>query len=580
MLLVDEYFGAEDARFVEELRRVHKAKALAQFAERWKRDPRPWAREQVLKYLQLPLDQVGHQSVVKRLFKQAERSRDDEQMGAFLVAFDRLVRRYRAKRYRYDWRSRQSWTEEILRTPRNTVPHQDTRVYRHPRTGEDLEYPARVPRHGRLFRYRTRKYLRRRAWRYFRRMGYQRPADYPGAVARALTRYGDEDLARGEHVLECWALLHACFHNSDALDFSARRVALREGRTLAELAPAPYFPALWRKPESLPVLLRVLVQAESRFVRLWTMDMVRQHHIPRLGEMAVGELIQLLEHGDPEVQQFGSELLGQSPALQTLAVDVWLRLLTVNSPTALAAICDLMRRHVARERLTLAQCVELACVQAAPVAHLGFDFLKQTVLDASRDREAIVRLAGARCPAIGRELAGWALGIVGGQPAYDRDVVIAFLDSLLAEMREGAWDWLVRGSPGADDPALFSRLLETPFDDIRLRLIDHLQAKARIPAIPATELTRLWSAVLLGVHRGGRQKVKAVGQLAEALADQPDRAPELLPVLVVAVRSIRPTEWRAGLAALMRLVDRRPELESIVAGHLPELKLLEPPSWT
>ena len=72
MLLVDEYFNSQDERFVDELRRIRNPKPLAGFVDRWKRDPRPWAREQMLKYLQLPFDVVGHQPVVKRLFKHAE----------------------------------------------------------------------------------------------------------------------------------------------------------------------------------------------------------------------------------------------------------------------------------------------------------------------------------------------------------------------------------------------------------------------------------------------------------------------------------------------------------------------------
>ena len=35
-------------------------------------DHRPWAREQVLRYVALPMDRPGHQPVVKRLFKHAE----------------------------------------------------------------------------------------------------------------------------------------------------------------------------------------------------------------------------------------------------------------------------------------------------------------------------------------------------------------------------------------------------------------------------------------------------------------------------------------------------------------------------
>src|SRR6266498_619410 len=72
MLLAEEYFATENDRFVDALRTVRQPRALAAFADRWKKDPRPWARGQILLYLQHPLNSPGHQPVVKRLFKQAE----------------------------------------------------------------------------------------------------------------------------------------------------------------------------------------------------------------------------------------------------------------------------------------------------------------------------------------------------------------------------------------------------------------------------------------------------------------------------------------------------------------------------
>src|SRR6266536_3007679 len=63
-------------------------------------------------------------------------------------------------------------------------------------------------------------YLQRRAWRYFRRMGFQRPAEYPAAVAKGLARYRDMDLPDGLAVLDSWGLIHACFGEGDAVHFN------------------------------------------------------------------------------------------------------------------------------------------------------------------------------------------------------------------------------------------------------------------------------------------------------------------------------------------------------------------------
>src|SRR5688500_11207958 len=51
MLLAEEYFATENVSFVETLRTVHQLKPLAAFTDRWKKDPRPWARRQILSYL-------------------------------------------------------------------------------------------------------------------------------------------------------------------------------------------------------------------------------------------------------------------------------------------------------------------------------------------------------------------------------------------------------------------------------------------------------------------------------------------------------------------------------------------------
>src|SRR5215471_10954832 len=89
MLLAEEYFASENDLLVETVRQVDQPKSLVAFADRWKKDPRPWARKQIFAYLSQPLNCPGHQPLIKRLFKQAEENKDHELMAAFLVEFDR-----------------------------------------------------------------------------------------------------------------------------------------------------------------------------------------------------------------------------------------------------------------------------------------------------------------------------------------------------------------------------------------------------------------------------------------------------------------------------------------------------------
>ena len=53
----------------------------------------------------------------------------------------------------------------------------------------------------------------------------------------------------------------------------------------------------------------------------------------------------------------------------------------------------------------------------------------------------------------------------------------------------------------------------------------------------------------------------------------PDRADALIPILALAVRSTRPPERRAGLAALAQLAEHHPETQDAIRQHVPELTL-------
>jgi hypothetical protein len=599
VLLVEECFARGDEGFVPALRLVTQPKILAAFADRWKKDPRPWARAQLFAYLEHPLDCPGHQPLVKHLFKDAEERKDDELMAAFLTAFDTLVRRFPVPNHVWDRASRTMRTDgETLVTPRDMVPLAKDLVntYVDPKTGLRVtvrKSGARV-RGGRIFSHRTRQYLRRRAWRYFRWLGYARPAAYPAAVLPALRRYRDADLEKGEHILDSWSLLHICFHGCDVIEFHSRHHRLREGKSLGDLRAAPRFAPAWDTPENAHAVFRLVSEARATLVRQWAMELFRQLASRAQVEPTAEDLLALLDHADERVQQFGAELFEARTDNDRLPITTWLRLLGTRNLTALATLCAAFARHVSGERLTLAQCLDLAQARPVPVARLGFGFLKTRAIPAS-DLPALTALADARCDAVAAELATWALARVGAHEHHAVEPVSRFFDSLNPTTRAAAWAWLItdaetRGEktdasaspsrPAAyDDPVLWSRLAETPFDDLKLKLIDHLALRLKTPALTTEHLAPLWCAVLLGVHRGGRQKLKAVRELAEAIAGAPDAVPDavaataarLLPVLAVAVRSVRGPEMRAGLAAVMTLVARRPELAGAVRTRLPEL---------
>jgi hypothetical protein len=80
--------------------------------------------------------------------------------------------------------------------------------------------------------------------------------------------------------------------------------------------------------------------------------------------------------------------------------------------------------------------------------------------------------------------------------------------------------------------------------------------------------------VLLGIHRGGRHKIKALHQISRALGEHPEEAERLLPIMAVAIRSVRPAEARVGLAAVVRAIEHQAALAVAAERAIPELRLI------
>ncbi len=239
-----ELFTQGDSRFVDELRRVHASERLGDFAPTWIADSLPFARQALLDYLAQPLNSYRHEALVKRLFKLAEQAGDDVVIGAFLVAFDRAIRRVRKKitRHKYEnftneaaaqaaigrwaddgflnaninrWSGNiyayASKSEEVVMMPGNTVmPRPPKAQWKRNESLPDY-VRERYEKRFRLFSIPTRRYLRRRAWRYFRTIGKTDRSRYLQAALAFLPRYTDADTASDINLLDNWGLVHALF---------------------------------------------------------------------------------------------------------------------------------------------------------------------------------------------------------------------------------------------------------------------------------------------------------------------------------------------------------------------------------
>jgi hypothetical protein len=572
-LIVEEYFDSADESFLDNLKKFHDPKKLGPFSQRWASDSRPWARAKIFEYLNAGWAIIGHQAVIKRLFKTAEEKDDIELLAFFAVYFDRMIEHRIVNKWRWDWQSRSSWQVDVLVQTKKKLPLQKTTVVRW--GGKSYEYATFVPKNAEYFSMRTRHYLQRRVWRYFRRMGFQKPDKYCQAVTGILEKYRDKDVAHGVSLLDRYSLMNICFRYCDALEFGARRVSLRTGHSLSELKPAPRFLKQWETNEGFDSLMHLLSAANSHLVRVWTCQMLREHHLDRIARLPVEQILRLLAVPDAEVRQLAVSALGGSDRVANLSIDVWLDLLKTDDPEVLETLSTIMRKHVSVDRLNLQQCVDLTCSEPTAVAQLGFDFCKQKSISTADDRQAISRIAHTRCFAVARSAAKWAIALLGSEKDYQRDNILPFFDSLSFPVREEAWNWLTTdGCVGYRDSTLFLRLLENPFSDIRLKLVDLLEKRAKLPGVDAEDLTPVWATVMLGIHHGGRQKLKATGQLAEAIEQQPKLAEQLMPILLTAANSIRGPESRSALVAITSLLNKHPQLQVMISEKLPSLEFV------
>jgi hypothetical protein len=542
LLLLEEYFASGDSRFRSELLFANAPKKVGAFAERWLKDPRPWSRLMVRDFLlDRSFERPQFKPLVKRLFKLAEAAGEDRVMAWFLVAADSSIRR---REYSfYNWQTRSS--ESRLR--HGFPPKED----------------------GEAFTVHTRHYLRRRAWRYFRRLGHRDPKRYHAAVMEALLLYRDADIDSGVHLLDNWGLTHILFHNSPILEAKQSGWILKEGAAFRDLKPAPAYAATWEADS----IFTLLLKAGARPLRRTARAMLKAR--PTLLEKVPFERVfEMLEHPDEELRTLGLELLPSAAGLESAPIEAWNRLLESRNLDVLDAVCAMMAKVVSPQGFSSDRLLTFATAPLGPVAMLGLGWLKTRDLGPGE----LLQLAQVRAPAAAPDAVAFARERLSARPDFDPGWLLSFLDSTTRSVRVAAWTWFSEEKRARHRLDLWAKLIESPYDDVRLSIVGHLNEFAEIDTALRVLLARapletVWATVLLNIHRGNRAKRLAAGQVAEAIERDPARAPQLLPLLAVAARSIRAPEFRSGLAAVVRAATNRPELADQVSRHFPELNL-------
>lgn len=603
-LLLDELLDAGDVRVLDELLASKAQKKLAHVAQKLLTDPRDFARKVLLGYLADGCDRPGHRVFVKTVFKHVEEHQDVELMAGFAVAFDRSVRRRLVTESRWDWQARQLVTQKVLREPADlmlrlplwrgerptytnpisglrTTVHRPHIPLRPPRTrwersrttnrweqvreggGDEGVDPLR-------FTFSTRRYLQRRTWRFFRRFAKQSPIVYRKHVLRALPHFEDQHLSSVEALLDGWFLLHVLYGRSEVLDRQPLGAVVAPGKLLADLQFAPYCPEAWKDCER--ELFELLTTAKSRPVRRFAAWALQTNHPEALQGMPVKQLAALLKSPHAEVQAVAAKLLDTAKGMESLPISDWLELLQVPSPEVLIAICAAVKKHVLPSRLSLEQCVQLACAKAAPVSELGLSWAKQRPPRSAAELELILKLRHAECVSTRKEAADWLAQQLlirdDARPVFVREL----LDARYVEVRAAAMGLMEKDHRFGDAVELWLAMSETPWPDVRERFLTQFEAREK--SFPAETLQRVWATTLLAPHRGNRARRQAARQVADRLIAKKEERAQLVRLLGFTLRSVRVTERRAALSQLVRAATADAELKTLLATALPELKFL------
>jgi len=325
-----------------------------------------------------------------------------------------LIRRSAGRYYVF---AMTTWTEPFLTVPAGTTMPKHDRPLR--RKGERF----------RLFSVPTRHYMRRRAWRYFRRMGKTQPERYVAAISEALILYQDADVATGLALLDNWGLVHALFHHSPVLEARPRGWRGRRRATrLASFEPAPIYPHLW--PSSPRAIFDLLRHGRCRPVRQWAVKMIKTIDMATiLASVGLEEIFVLLGHDDSEIAIWAIELLGATAELAAIGTARWLSLVETAGPAALERLTELMARHVDPEQLSFADAVRMAASRPLPLARLGLSWLKTKMPQSDVDLWSLFALLEAEAQPLRAEILGWLRAALSASSEFRWEWVLEFLDS-------------------------------------------------------------------------------------------------------------------------------------------------------
>ena len=268
----------------------------------------------------IPLS-YGPWRAVKRIFKEAEAADDTEVMGLLAARFDLAVSGYGA--------------------------------------GDSTDAPTRS----------TMLYLRRRGWRYLRRLGETLPACYPDAAADFLVGYS-KGLTR-YNVGSTWIAAHILFHEQTKYTRNRFRSSTRDVLKFRAFADT------WRR--SPRPLFGLLERARSELVHEFATQALKSDFRASIREVEPEWVVRLVTVGSDTIDEFVVWVLENVPRFEPAAFrelglhGPTLHLLDSNSKKARVFAADYARNH-ARD-LDLDTLIHLAVGPRAEARQLARDLI-------------------------------------------------------------------------------------------------------------------------------------------------------------------------------------------------------------
>ncbi len=639
----EEAYELGGPAFVELVRQVHDPEVLAALAGRWSNDPRPNTRNLLRAYLYQPFNAFRHEVLVKRLFKAAEAAGDDDVLAWMMPALDRSLTRQvqlsrrtetavvptreEARALAMEWarggeRMTRTWQvgpdqhlvmargrEPGLAVPHGTrMPRDDERsafvldplVHRYVRkavpewvlklglvdqVGARGELPAPGLRRQELERFQlfsvaTRHYLRRRVWRYFRKLAETDPERYTRSVRQALILYRDEDFENGVSLLDRWCLMHVAFGLHPLLEARSNGWVFRESLNESQLEPYPAFESHWETDtESLALIAE---NAGSQLVRHWALAMLQKQG-EQVREVLSFERIQAwLTHEDPVVAATGASWLPAVSGIDQINLKSWRTLINRVDESQLLSLATQIESRVNLRELSLEDAVELARMRPEHLARQGFQLLRERDI-ASHEWPAVLPVAQSASDPVRAEALAWLQEhLKQAEGLVEVDWVSDWLTCDHANTRAAGLAWFAAEPKAHHNPQIWERVVQRLDPDIVPGLVALLAGSASqgnaarsdlVAELPLCTLLPVWSCVLEADPSGSyRLTERVISQVRRRVESHPEQVEPLVRLLALGVSSHALRVSRSAIVGLTRIRALRPDLASEIGTEVPELQ--------